>query len=305
MIRVLVPAVLVAWTGAALMLGQLRWFRRAALVDRLRPYAAGAEARAGQRGGRAPGVLADTVEVLGPLARSGGASLARIFGVSEELAVRLRRIHSPLDATAFRLRQLGWILAAFAAVVVVAALVRPPAALVVLGLVGAPLLAFLLVEQQLSRTSSARQHRLFLELPVVSEQLGMLLSAGYSLGSALTRLSQRGQGAASEDLRTVVGRIQQGLDEVSALREWAALAGVPAVDRLVGVLALNREAGDLGRLISEESRAIRDEVHRELIEAIERRGQQVWIPVTVATLVPGVLFLAVPFTEAMQLFTSG
>ena len=46
-------------------------------------------------------------------------------------------------------------------------------------------------------------------------------------------------------------------------------------------------------------------LHRELVEAIERRGQQVWIPVTVATLVPGVLLLAVPFVEAMRLFTSG
>ena len=57
--------------------------------------------------------------------------------------------------------------------------------------------------------------------------------------------------------------------------------------------------------MAEEARTDRAEVHRELIETIERRGQQVWIPVTVATLVPGVLFLAVPFVEAMRLFTSG
>ena len=69
------------------------------------------------------------------------------------------------------------------------------------------------------------------------------------------------------------------------------------------VLALNREAGDLGRLISEEARAIRRDVQRELVEQIERRGQQVWIPVTVATLLPGTLFLAVPFIEAMRLFS--
>ena len=80
---------------------------------------------------------------------------------------------------------------------------------------------------------------------------------------------------------------------------------MPSVDRLVAVLALNREAADLGRLIADEARTDRAEVHRELIETIERRSQQVWIPVTVATLVPGVLFLAVPFIEAMRLFTSG
>lgn len=82
-----------------------------------------------------------------------------------------------------------------------------------------------------------------------------------------------------------------------------ALADVDALHRLVSVLSLNREGGDLGRLISEEARGVRADVQRELLATIERRSQQVWIPVTVATLVPGVLFLAVPFVEAMRLFS--
>ncbi len=86
--------------------------------------------------------------------------------------------------------------------------------------------------------------------------------------------------------------------------EWAELAGVDALDRLVAVLALNSQAGDLGRLVSDEARAIRREVQRELIEQIERRAQQVWVPVTVATLVPGAVLLAVPFIEALRLFSS-
>jgi Flp pilus assembly protein TadB len=182
---------------------------------------------------------------------------------------------------------------------------RPPGPVTLLVIVGLPLLAFLLVEQELARRSDRWQQRLFLELPVVSEQLGMLLSAGYSLGASLARLSQRSDGAVARDLRRVVGRTRQGVDERRALTEWAAVASVPAVDRLVAVLALNREAADLGGLITEESRAVRAEVHRELIETIEKHAQQVWIPVTVATLVPGVLFLAVPFIEAMRLFTAG
>jgi hypothetical protein len=43
-------------------------------------------------------------------------------------------------------------------------------------------------------------------------------------------------------------------------------------------------------------------LHRHTIEAIERRAQQVWVPVTVATLVPGVMLLAVPFLSALHLF---
>ncbi|MCU0310257.1 MAG: type II secretion system F family protein [Acidimicrobiales bacterium] len=304
MMRLLVPAALAVWLGTTLVLGEVRWVRRIPLRDRLRPYAPGGDARSRTAPGSA-GWSATVVAVLGPLARQHGADLARVAGVSEDLSRRLRRVHSPLDPTSFRLRQLGWVMGALAVAVLTTAVVRPAVPIVALSVVGAPVLAFLLVEQQLSNASTAWQRKIFLELPVVSEQLGMLLCAGYSLGSALTRLADRGQGAVAADLRVVVSRIQQGLDEVTALREWAALAQVPAVDRLVGVLALNREAGDLGRLIAEEARTVRGDVHRELVETIERRGQQVWIPVTVATLVPGVLFLAVPFVEAMRLFTSG
>ncbi len=80
------------------------------------------------------------------------------------------------------------------------------------------------------------------------------------------------------------------------------MASVPAVERLVSVLVLNRDTADLARLVTEEARATRRDVHRELLEAVERRNQQVWIPVTVATLVPGILFLAIPFVEALRLF---
>ena len=98
--------------------------------------------------------------------------------------------------------------------------------------------------------------------------------------------------------------MRQGLTEVEALREWAEVAGVDALDHLVPLLALNSEAADLARLISEEARSIRREAQRQLVETIERRAQQVWIPVTVATLVPGVIFMAVPFVEALRLFSS-
>jgi hypothetical protein len=132
----------------------------------------------------------------------------------------------------------------------------------------------------------------------------MLLNAGYSLGSALARVASRGQGSAARDLSVVVNRIRHGLTEAQALREWAELARVDAVDRLVGVLAMNTQAADLGRLVSAEARQGRRDLNRRTIEAIEKKGQQVWVPVTVATLVPGAIFLAVPFLAALRLFAN-
>jgi Flp pilus assembly protein TadB len=289
------------FVGSTLLLSELRWFRRRPLVERLAPYVAGGTT-ARRRG--AVMSAASFGQVVGPLARAVGERLSRAFGVTESLAVRLERVHSTLDVTAFRLRQLAWMGTGLVGAGVVAAGARLSGAIALVIVVGGPALAFLVIEQQIATASARWQRRIFLELPVVAEQLGMLLGAGFSLGSALSRLADRGTGACGRDLGRVTGRIRQGLTEVEALREWAAVADVEALRRLVSVLSLNRQAGDLGRLISDEARSIRRDVHRELIETLERRGQQVWIPVTVAALVPGLIFLAVPFIDALRMFSN-
>ena len=296
-----ISSVLLA-VGGTLVLSELRWFSRQPLVERLRPYGPG-----GLRAAHADGGILSVDsfrEVIAPVARQLGERLARLVGVEEELTVRLRRVHADADVTTFRVRQLGWAATGLAIGSGLAGVLRPPLAITLLLVVSGPALGFLVVEQQLATQSERWKRRIFLELPVVSEQLGMLLGAGFSLGSALNRIAQRGGGACATDLAGVCGRIRQGLSEVEALREWAQVAQVDALSRLVAVLALNREAGDLGRLVGDEARSIRRDVQRELIEQIERRSQQVWIPVTVATLVPGAVLLAVPFIEALRLFST-
>ena len=298
--RVAVVCGLGLWAGATLLFSQLRWFRRLTLADRLRPYTPGGAAAAGSRHVLS---IESFRDVVGPLCRGIGERLSRALGVTEDIAVRLERLHSPLDVTAFRLRQVGWSVAGFGIAALLTVAWRPPALVSLILLLSGPLLAFLILEQRLASASAAWKSRLFRELPVVAEQLAMLLAAGYSLGGALNRLAARGNGVAAKDLARVCGRIRQGLSEVEALREWATVADVEALTRLLPVLALNREASDLGRLVSEEARAIRRDAHRELIETIERRSQQVWVPVTVAALVPGILFLVVPFMEALRLYS--
>ncbi len=302
MTRWLAASAALLWIGSALVMAEVRWFRRQPLTTRLQPYAPGGMRGAAERREGRPATALR--EVIAPLAQRAGSRLSGLLGVNEELSVRLRRVHLPIDVAAFRLRQCGWAAGGLAGGALLSAGLRPPLSVALLFLIGGPVLGFLVVEQQLASASDRWKRRIFLELPVVSEQLGMLIAAGYSLGGALNRLAGRGTGACAQDLAIVGGRIRQGLSEVEALREWAAVADVDALSRLVAVLALNREAGDLGRLIAEEARGIRREVQRELIEQIERRSQQVWIPVTVATLVPGAVLLAVPFIEALRLFSS-
>jgi len=296
-----VVSALALWAGATLLLARLPWFSRRPLAQRIRPYATGSAAAPITAGAFSVESFRHVVE---PVASHVGARVAEVFGVDEDLATRLQRVHSPIDPATFRVRQLGWSLAAFAAGAVLAFGAHLPLGIAVLAALGPPLFVFLVVEQRLARESEQWQHHVFLELPVVTEQLGMLLSAGYSLGAALNRIADRGKGRCGRDLQRVAGRVRHGLSEVDAVREWADIAKVDALDRLTAVLALNRDAGDLARLVGDEARSLRRDVHRQLIVTIERRSQQVWIPVTVATLVPGVIFLTIPFMEALRLLST-
>ncbi len=298
--RIIAACALAAFAGLTLLLSEVRFFRRVGLAERLQVYTS-----AGRRPGRA-GMLsvATFSEVLAPLSSALGERVARAFRVTEELEIRLERVHSPLSVTAFRMRQVGWSAAALCAGGLLSIASGAGALISVSVVLGAPTLAFLVLEQQVARASQRWQRRIFLELPVVTEQLGMLLAAGWSLGSALARVSERGGGACATDLRRVLARIRQGLSEGEALREWAELADVAALHRLVAVLALNHDTADLGSLVGDEAAAVRQEAQRELIEAIEKRTQQVWVPVTAATLIPGVMLMGVPFVDALTLFSA-
>jgi tight adherence protein C len=300
MTRLIVAAGLIGWVGITLLLSQWRRLSRPRLTDRLRPFHPGAGGIEAGPGALSVDSLAD---VLLPALQVAGDRVSAVFGVHEALEIRLRRIHAPMGTTEFRLRQVCWSGAGLL-VGLLAAAAGLPLAAAVLALAAGPLLAFLLLEQRLISASKRWQEALARELPVVGEQLAMLLNAGFSVGAALSRVSQRGEGCCAQDLRVVVNRIRQGVTESAALREWAEVARVDALDRLVSILALNSEASDLGRLVSAETRQARRDLQRTMTGVIERRGQQVWIPVTVATLVPGAILLAIPFTAALRLFSS-
>ncbi|RMH71477.1 MAG: hypothetical protein D6683_14525 [Actinomyces sp.] len=297
-LRLVGVATLLAWVGLTLVLAEVPWFRRASLADRLAPHLPGA----GRRG--RSWTVADLGAVCAPLLTRAGDTLAAGLGIDEPLSVRLERAHDRRSDLEVRLRQVALALVALLAGSATAVALGAPGALAAVVVLVPPVLAVLWVEHGVTRAATAWQEQLFGELPVVAEQIGTLLGAGWSLSGALERVAVRGGGACAADLALVVARLRHGLDEHAALREWAERARVDAVDRLVSVLALERDTADLSALVAAEARHARQEAHRRTIEAIERRNQQVWIPVTVAALVPGVLLMAVPFVDALSVFAA-
>lgn len=298
MIRLIAGAAILLFVGTTLILSELRPFRHQTLTARVSPYLPGGRSNA-HRGLLS---LESFGQLLGPLSEAVGASAAKIFGVNEELPRRLRRVHSPLDETEFRLRQVGWATGSAAFVVLLGIALALPVGVVAMFSIISPLLAFLVLEQKLASESDRWKARTFQELPMISEQIAMLLGSGYSLGAALQRVSDRGTGVVAQDLGVVMSRVQQGTSEHAALQEWSETIDIEAVSRLVSILSLNKEAGDLGSMVAAEARNVRTESHRELLEAIEKKNQQVWIPVTLAALIPGVILMMIPFISALAAF---
>lgn len=225
--------------------------------------------------------------------------VARIDADSE-LAARLAAADRALTPSGFRARQLGGAVGALAAGVTALIVAGARPVLAVGGALAAAGTAFGAFEHRLNAQGTARRAHITEELPIVAEHIGMLLASGMSLTGALRAAAQRGAGICAADLERVTARVSGGISVEMALAEWADAAGSAEIRRFVGVLTLHSDATDIAALVSDEARSARMEAHRRLIERIERRNEQVWIPVTVAALVPGAVLLAIPFSDALR-----
>lgn len=274
--------------GGTVTLSGLRWFRQTSLTARLaRPSSPPAGTR------RLGNVLASA-------AAASGSAVAALLGSDPDLEIKLARAGAAQSPEEFRSRQFCAAAGAFVTVAVALTAMGAAPAVVVAIAMGSAAATFGVFEHQLARAVRSRRMQIIEELPIVAEQIGMLLASGLSLTSALDVAAQRGSGICATDLRQVTARVVAGTGVETALAEWADGAGSAEIRRFIGVLTLHEETADVASLVSDEARSARMEVHRQLISLIERRSEQVWIPVTVAALVPGAVLLAIPFSDALR-----
>ena len=299
MIRLLGLAAVLGTTGLSMLLARAPWFRQPNLAARLRIHTPGLP-------DRRPRILGARSfrDALGPAAEHVGGWAARAVGISEDLSKRLERLHRGITPTQFRIAQLSHAMLVLLGAGALAAVLNLPGALALLLVLVAPAISLLVDEQRLAMASQRWKRELVVELPVVEEQMAMLLDAGWSLGGTLQRIAERSSGPASRDIARLLRSVRRGNTYRESLREWTMIADLPAVGRLAAILSLADQGADLGRLVSDEAQLGREERHRELLAAVERKGQQVWIPVTVAALVPGCMLLALPFLRALSFFSS-
>lgn len=299
-----------AGLGLVLVVARVMVIRRPQLSIRVLPYV-----RDLPQVGRTPSLrvasstpAAAAVGVFGPVLRAGADLVERVLGGSSSVTRRLARADIDKTVHEFRVEQVLWGLAGFAATAaygVVRTLSDPGSAVASILLCGLGFVAGVLVrDQHLTGQVRARERRIIAEFPTVAELLALAVAAGESPVAALDRVVRRSGGELSADLARVLAAIRTGEPVSAAFDRLAAASGLPLVSRFAQGIAVAVERGTpLADVLHAQAADVRDAGRRELIEVAARREVLMMVPVVFLVLPVTIMFAFWPGVVGLSLTT--
>jgi tight adherence protein C len=237
--------------------------------------------------------------------RDAARRAAGALGGAAALAKRLEQADWPLDATAFRTRQLLWALGGLIAggllVVVLALAGRFTPIAAVVPPVGA-VIAAMFYDARLGWAARARMRRVEEELPTVLDFLSLCLAAGEGILDSLRRVGEVGSGELTAELRRAVLAVGTGESLSDALLHLARRTQVPALGRAIDqvVAALERGA-PLAQVLQAQASDAREDAKRVLIEQAGRKEIVMLIPLVFLILPLSVLYAVFPGVFMLRL----
>lgn len=226
------------------------------------------------------------------------AKLVSVVGGSVSVERRLRQSGRPMDAAAFRGRQLAWAIVGMAGggillIVLVLAGRSSPATWLLPTVFAAA--AVVLCDVALTQAARRRIARVEEELPTVLEFLALCLSAGEGILDSLRRVSDVGSGELTGELREVVVAVSTGSSLSDSLGRLSNRLEIPALSRTVDqlVAALDRGA-PLAHVLHSQALDAREDAKRTLIERAGRKEIYMLVPLVFLILPLSVLFAVFP-----------
>ena len=291
----------------AVLVGLALLGRRPALEVRVLPYIRDLPqvARAPEIGARPLGPFR---AVFGPLLVGAAGSVERVLGGSASIRRRIERAGLDLSLREFRVEQVLWGLAGFAACAALTLLValRSPGRTLPLLVLCVVAFAFgvLLRENRLTAQVRDRERRLMAQFPTVAELLALAVGAGEGPVAALDRVAVRCRGEMGAEIGRVLADIRTGTPVSAALDAWAARTGLPAVARFAEAMAVAVDRGTpLSGVLHAQAADAREAGRRALIESGARREVLMMVPVVFLVLPVTVLFAFWPGVVGLHLVT--
>jgi tight adherence protein C len=246
--------------------------------------------------------------VFGPLLRSAAAGVERVLGGAASVRRRLQRAGLDGSVHDFRVEQVLWGLAGFAAVAAYCLLDA-------LGGGGGTVSSLLLCavgfavgvlarDTYLTSQVTHRERRVLAEFPVIAELLALAVAAGESPVAALDRVVRRSGGELARDLGTVLAAARTGEPVSRAFDELARTTGLPSVARFAQGVAVAVERGTpLADVLHAQAADVREAGRRELIEVAARKEIFMMVPVVFLVLPVTVLVAFWPGVIGLHLTT--
>ena len=160
------------------------------------------------------------------------------------------------------------------------------------GLASAALIERSLIDHRKKR----RSEKLESSVIALLEQIYLMVINGSSLQSSLTSA----EGVGNRDIANLQNLVKSGLDLETAAEFWIGEFDHPAKRRLTDLLLARTTTSETLALMAGLVQQLRSEQRFSIISTIERRNQLVWIPVTIAVLVPGMIFIAIPLEATLR-----
>lgn len=159
-------------------------------------------------------------------------------------------------------------------------------------------LTLLILERGALRTRASLSNR----LPDLLERLSVSLNSGMSVSAALSLVSLDVASPWSPWLAQVVTSLSRGGSLGEELYLIARYLGDEVFARTAELLSSQTLSSELPQLLDAELDSCRRRQRLKLTEILEQRSQLVWIPVSIAILIPGSIILSIPLISSMKFF---
>jgi tight adherence protein C len=295
--------------GLLVIASRVQAIRKPQLSTRVLPYVRDLTQTTAQATAVSGTTRSSTVtSAFGPLLKSAAEAVERVLGGGHSVRRRLERAGIDKTVHEFRIEQVQWGLACFAALAVYGVLqnlASPGGALTSLLLCA---IAFasgvLLRENRLTAQAVDRERKILSEFPTVAELLALSVAAGEGPVAALTRVVERSRGELSTDMSRVLAEIRTGVPVGQALDGLASRTGLPLVARFAEGIAIAVERGTpLADVLHAQAADVREAGRRQLIETAARKEVFMMVPVVFLVLPITVMFAFWPGLIGLSLTT--
>jgi tight adherence protein C len=246
--------------------------------------------------------------LFGPTLDAAARRLEWLLGGAASIRRRLARAGSSMTVQEFRVEQVLWGCAGFAAGAAVSTLVslrggaQPLALLMFCGVCA--VVGVLARDYHLGAVVRRREARMLVEFPTVADLLALSVAAGEGPTAALDRVTRVAGGELSRELARVLAESRTGAPVSQALDALALRTGLPVVARFAEGFAVAIERGTpLSDVLHAQAADVREASRRTLIETGARKEVLMMVPVVFLVLPVTVAFAFWPGVVGLRLMT--